>query len=983
MRSFFIIFLALVVIEQGSNRIMAQENPAAHVNPFIGTGGHGHTFPGACFPFGMVQLSPDTRLEGWDGCSAYHYDDDTIYGFSHTHLSGTGVSDYGDVLLMPLRGESSLVNYEWRSPFSHENETASPGYYSVLLDKHGIFAELTATRRCGFHRYTFPEAGEAALVLDLKHRDEVIASSVKWVNDSTLCGSRRSRAWATDQQLFFAMVFSVPVQEMLVSSDEGKPAKKKSARGSNLKVLLKFGTLEDYRLLVKVGISSVSEDGALQNLRAEIPSMDFPTVLDKAVQAWDLELGKIRVENAEGESVKIFYSALYHAFLNPNLFSDIDGRYRGMDGRVRQAEGWEQYTVFSLWDTYRATHPLFTIIQQQRTRDFIQTFLAQYRDGGRLPVWELAANETECMIGYHSVSVIADAYIKGIRGYDSSLALEAMKHSAMLDHFGLNAYKSKGYISSEDMAESVSRTLEYAYDDWCIAQVAKSLARENDYREFAMRSQNWKNLFDPETGFFRARFNGGFVEPFDPSEVNNHFTEANAWQYSNYVPHDIGTWTTYLGGRERMADFLDKLFTADPKTSGREQADITGLIGQYAHGNEPSHHMSYLYVYAGQAWKTQELVSRIRREMYSNKPDGLCGNEDCGQMSAWYVMSALGFYPVCPGSDLYIIGSPEFRSCIISLENGREFRVNAENADAANPYIQSAMLNGEVLERAWIRHQEIMEGGELLLVMGAEPNKTWGCREDLLPRSEVRDYPISPVPYVTKGTRVISDGARIGLACSAAGAGIHYTTDGTEPNASSALYTEPVQASGDLILKAIASGADEGVSPSKVMTSVFTGKTGGPRIVRIAHPYAPQYAAGGEQALTDGIRGGEDYRTGAWQGYEGVDMDVVIDLGSMQEPVSVTIRFLQDQRSWIFMPLSVEFYCSDDGEQYTFAGKVQNKLPVTKEGSIRNDFSQKIKKGPVRFIRVVGKSGLVCPAGHPGAGKPSWIFADEITIELK
>jgi predicted alpha-1,2-mannosidase len=983
MRSLFLCFLTLIIFEQGPYSLVAQENPAAYVNPFIGTGGHGHTFPGACLPFGMVQLSPDTRLEGWDGCSAYHFDDDTIFGFSHTHLSGTGVSDYGDILLMPVRGICKLWDYEWRSAFRHENETASPGYYSVFLEKHGIFAELTATRRCGLHRYTFQESSDAAVVLDLKHRDQVIESSVKWLNDTTLTGIRRSKAWAVDQQLHFAIVFSAPIREMLISSDDGAAGKRKSAKGTKLKVLLSFGELKDYRLQVKVGISAVSEEGAMKNLKAEIPSMDFPAVLNQAVMAWETELGRIRIENPQSEAGKIFYTALYHSFLSPNLFSDVDGRYRGMDGKVHQADGWEQYTVFSLWDTYRATHPLFTIVQEKRTRDFIQTFLAQYRDGGRLPVWELAANETECMIGYHSVSVIADAYLKGIRGYDSTLALEAMKHSAMLDHFGLGAYKSRGYISSEDLAESVSRTLEYAYDDWCIAQMARSLGQENDYREFSMRAQNWKNLFDPETGFFRARYNGGFTEPFDPAEVNNHYTEANAWQYSNYVPHDINTWSSYLGGKERMAEFLDRLFSADPKTTGRQQADITGLIGQYAHGNEPSHHMAYLYVYAGQAWKTQELVSRIRREMYSNKPDGLSGNEDCGQMSAWYVMSALGFYPVCPGSDIYIIGSPEFGHCLLSLENGKEFRITAENADASHPYIQSATLNGEKLERAWIRHGEIMQGGELVFVMGPEPNKDWGCREDLLPRSEVSEYLIKPVPYVLKGSRVISEGTKIVLACADTNAAIHYSIDGSEPDASSPVYNTPVVAGDDIILKALASGSGDGSATSKVMTSVFTRAGKGPRVVRIAYPYAPQYAAGGQQALADGIRGGEDYRTGAWQGFEGVNLDVVLDLGSMQEIASVTVRFLQDERSWIFMPLSVDFYHSEDGEHFTFAGKVENRIPALKGGSLMHDFSRKIRKGPVRYIRVVGISAGVCPDGHPGAGKPSWIFADEIIIDVK
>ncbi|HEX7411530.1 MAG TPA: GH92 family glycosyl hydrolase, partial [Bacteroidales bacterium] len=561
--------LAIMTLAQAQER-----TPGDYVNPMIGTGGHGHTYPGAVVPFGMVQLSPDTRLDGWDGCSGYHYSDSIIYGFSHTHLNGTGCSDYGDILLIPTTGEVIMNNGAngkpgYSSRFKHNSEHAEPGYYSVFLEKPGVIAELTATSRVGFHSYTFPESTQANIIIDLVHRDEVIASSLRIISNTEVEGMRRSKAWAEDQHVYFVARFSKPFSTSGIAVDDIIKIGLKNATGKHLKAYFQFKTSAGEKILVKVGISSVSTDGARKNLDSEVPGWDFAKVRAGARDIWNQALSRIKVSGGTDDQKTVFYTALYHTMINPVMASDVDGNYRGRDLKVHNAEGYNQYTVFSLWDTYRAYHPLMTIIDQKRTTDFIKTFLAQYDQGGLLPVWELSGNETNCMIGYHSVSVIADAYIKGIRGFDAAKALEAMKKSANQDKLGLSYYRTIGFIPSEHEHESVSKSLEYAYDDWCIAQMAQSLGKMEDYKEFIKRGQNYKNVFDPQTGFMRARYNGGWYSPFTPGEVNFNYTEANSWQYSFACPQDIDGLITLQGGKDKLAAKLDALFTADTRTSGR------------------------------------------------------------------------------------------------------------------------------------------------------------------------------------------------------------------------------------------------------------------------------------------------------------------------------------------------------------------------------------------------------------------------------
>jgi predicted alpha-1,2-mannosidase len=928
----------------------AQRDLTRYVNPFIGTGGHGHTFPGAIVPFGMVQLSPDTRLTGWDGCSGYHYSDSKIYGFSHTHLSGTGISDYGDILLTPVVGP----NYSGR--FQHRNEAASPGYYSVKLDDENVLVELTATARVGMHRYKFPGTEDANIILDLAHRDKVLDSGFRTLGVNMVVGWRRSRAWAKDQVVYFALEFSQPY----------------TAHGSidtDQKTYFRFDTRSGAPLLVKVAISAVDIDGALKNLRSEISHWDFDKVRADAKRVWNAELNKITASGGTASQLTNFYTSLYHVMTAPNLFMDVDGRYRGRDFKTHQARDFSNYTVFSLWDTFRAAHPLYTIIDRERTRDYIKTFLAQYEQGGRLPVWELAANETDTMIGYHAVSVIADAVAKGVDRFDLNLAFEAMKHSAELrEHRGLGAYIDQGFIGTEDERESVSKVLEYAYDDWCIAQVARKLGWTADYERYSARAQSYKNVFDRTTGFMRPRNNAAWVEPFDPREVTFAFTEANSWQYTFFAPHDISGLIELMGGRAQFARKLDELFTTDSKTTGREQVDITGLIGQYAHGNEPSHHMAYLYNYVGQPWKTQSRVRQIMDQFYKPEPDGLIGNEDCGQMSAWYVFSAAGFYPVTPGSTTYAIGTPLFPEVRINVEYEKWFVVRALNVSDRNVYIQSAKLNGKRYNKSFLSHEDLAAGGELVLVMGPRPNVRWGAGRGNEPVSRIDAPEIVPVPEIRAAGQTFRERLQIDLiSIDGKPVDLFYTTDASEPSARSQRFTAPFFIEADTTVKALAIAADG--RRSRVVTAKYH---------RIPHDwklslesrYSSQYTGGGDFALIDGIRGTANWSGGGWQGYQGKDFVAVVDLGSAHDVSKVGAGFLQDAGSWIWMPSRVEFELSLDGRSFDPAIAIANDVSEKQEGVVTRDFVKSIPPKQARYIRIRAVN----------LRAEGWVFIDEIIL---
>jgi predicted alpha-1,2-mannosidase len=963
------------------------------VNPFIGTGGHGHTFPGACVPNGLVQLSPDTRPDGymdWDGCGGYHYSDSIIYGFSHTHLSGTGVADLCDVLVTPFAGSGGMAfdATATRSLFSHSSEEASAGYYKVDLlgpppskadgssvraarptrnSGSSIRAELSATARVGVHRYSFPSGQEARIALDLRHRDKLLGFTITKVSDTEVVGERSSSSWAREQRLFYCIQFSKPIKD-----EEVMP--------SNLSGMVAgygFGPLKE-ALIVKVGISSVSIEGARKNLEAEVPHWDFDLVRKQAEEAWNAKLGKIQVEGGTREQQRTFYTALYHSYVAPYIFNDVDGQYRGMDGQVHKADH-NVYTVFSLWDTFRALHPLMNVLEPDMTRDWIKTFLLHYQQGGRLPVWELWGNETDCMIGYHSVSVIADAYAKGIRGFDTKLALEAMVASADADHFGLKAYRERGYISSEDEPESVSRTLEYAYDDWCIARFAEMIGEKDVAKRFFARSRNWQNLFDPTTGYFRARRNGGFIDPFDPYEVNFHFTEANAWQYGLFVPHDMDRYMSLIGGGPALTQRLDALFTANEKTTGRDQSDITGLIGQYAHGNEPSHNFAYLYAQSDRPLSTDVFLRRIMQRFYSDAPDGLSGNEDCGQMSAWYVWSAMGLYPVTPGSPEYTIGIPLFDKVTMDVGNGKQLVVTTNVSGNDRAHVESVQWRGQDTEHfRSLDHAALLEGGTLHFDLGPRPGSVPYSSQQSATDAVVAGPP--PAPIISAPSMTFVDSVVVQVS---ALEGPWKIVLGTEQEATGNGKNNPVVRGTTAVLRrsgtvtAYCEMADGTKGP--VVTARFM-QMDGDRTITLETAYANQYAAGGPQALVDGLRGGTDFRSGEWQGFDGKDVLATIDLGKVVKVKRIGVGALQDQKSWIWLPGEVEIVTSVNMRQWS-SQTITHDVERERQGSFKEDLWTSLLNKRVRYIKVIARNAGPCPEWHPGKGGISWIFLDEVLVE--
>jgi len=759
----YILFSCVIFLAVGAN---AQQNLAKYVKPLIGTEKMGHTYPGPTVPFGAVQLSPETdtipyEMNGkYNGdvykyCAGYKYEGKTITGFSHTHFSGTGHSDLGDFLIMPTQGKLQLnpgtandTKSGYRSAFSHANETAEAGYYKVKLDDDNITAELTATNRVGMHQYTFPKSDQSHIILDLmagiyNYDEKTVWTYVRVVNDTLVTGYRQTYGWARTRTIYFSMSFSKPFKSYGQKNYDAKQAYRgfwgkfdqtknhPEIAGRKVRMYFDFDTNEGEKVKIKFAISPVSQENALQNMRAEITGWDFDKVKTQAQASWNKELNKININTAEDDKIN-FYTAMYHVFINPTTYMDVNGQYKGLDQGVHTANGFTNYTTFSLWDTYRALHPFFNIMQPARSSDMVKSMMAHYEQNSlkMLPIWSHYANDNWCMSGYHSVSVIADAIIKGVYNGDANAALDACVATAKKRNYeGIGYYMDMGYIPAEKSGVSVSNTLEYAYDDWCIAQLAKKLNREDVYQEFIKRSGNWKNNFDPSIGFMRPRLaDGSFKNDFDV--LNTHgqgFIEGNSWNYSFFVPHDPTALMTQMGGKKKFAARLDSLFTmhlSDEFFKDTEDITREGIIGGYVHGNEPAHHVAYFYNWTDQPYKAQAQIRKILKMQYKPTPDGLGGNDDCGQMSAWYMFSSLGFYPVSPGGDEYALGSPAVNNASLTLENGKTFTVEAINQSDKNVYVRKVSLNGKELKTPFIKHGDITSGGKLTFYMSSKPKKS-------------------------------------------------------------------------------------------------------------------------------------------------------------------------------------------------------------------------------------------------------------------
>lgn len=968
-----LIFLVIVT----SVKAQQTKDYTKFVNPFIGTGGHGHTYPGPALPFGMIQPGPDTRLDGWDGCSGYHYSDNIIYGFSQTHLSGTGIEDYCDFLFMPTTGKPQLANKEYASPFQKKNEKASPGYYSTFLDKYQIKAEITTSKRAGLYRFTYPKTDEANIIIDLKHRDKVLDSWIEIVNDREIKGYRKSSAWAKGQELYFHVKYNKPFKSYGIAIDDKLQAGIKKASGKNIKMYIQFATNGQEEILSQVAISAVDDEGALKNLNSEKSGFNFGLTLSKAQAEWNKTLAKIDVESDKKGQLTTFYTALYHSFLNPNLYMDIDGRYRGLDNKIHVAKDFEYYSVFSLWDTYRTEHPLLTLLDRKKTLDFVKTFLAMYEQAGQLPVWPLGNEETFCMIGNHAIPVITDAYAKGIRNFDTKQALRAMMQSVNRKQFGLDTYAKLGAVMADIEHESASKTVEYAYDDWSIAQFAKMIGANEEYKTYITRAQNWKNVYDPITGHIRARNNGGWWKPFNPTEVNNNYTEGNSWHYSFSTQQDINGHMQLMGGEKKYEAKLNELFTTDKGLTGRDQSDITGLIGQYAHGNEPSHHIAYLFNFTSHPEKTQYYINKIMNEQYHDQPDGLSGNEDCGQMSAWLVMSAMGIYPVSPGNNIYNFGTPWFRKMTISLENGKKIIVNAPNKNVPNYYLKGIALNGKNYKKLFIDFADLQNGAQIDFTLSATPDLKY-LNSLQKPVMQITENLIVPNPIIEGPQETFKEKAIINISSALPNTELYYTLDGKEPNKNAIKYTGEFAINDGATVKAIA--YKNGFKTSFVSTATYK-KINNNYTVKINSEINKSFTGGGNDALIDGVRGSLNWRVGnRWQGFWGRDFEAILDLGKTQFVKSVSIGALQDTQAWIVFAPQTSFYVAGDDMKFKLVATV-NAPAEPKDYTIQiKELATKIRVD-CRYIKIVAKNYGELPSWHEGAGGKAHTFFDEITVE--
>ncbi len=976
------------------------------VDPMIGTDAHGHTFPGATIPHAMVQLSPSNGFKNWDWCSGYHYSDTVIKGFAHNHISGAGLAGLGDILLMPTSlattqaGTDENPEQGYRSRFSHDTETPSAGYYTVYLEDEDIKAELTTTDRVGFHRYTFDTAGEKHIVIDPTHSIAEFAkeTEIVVVSDTVVRGHKKSKSGsAGERTVYFEAHFSKPFKSSMITQNDELVRDTKTLEGSEVKSFVSFDVEAGEAVEVEVALSYVSYDGAHKNWLAEAKDIDFSGALTAAKGEWQTALNKIEIEADDLAKKRTFYTAQYHAMISPNLISDVDGNYY-VEGQTLHSDI-AQYSNFSTWDTYRALHPLMTIIDQESTANIINSMISRHSEADMLlPSWEALGFDNICMIGYSMTSPIADAVLKNIPGIDQNAAYSAIydsafdltKHSPNYDVNGMEGYIKYGYVTGE-IGSSVSKTTEQNYYDWAIARVAEKLGKTDDAAMFDKRSQGYRNLFDQDTGYLLPKMSNGDAVPMNTNEWRNltsNYVSGNIWAYSAYTPHDMRGIMQMHGGRQAYLNWLDKVFTDNSSLDGEQHVDISGFIGKYGHGDEPGHQMPYLYAVAGQPWKTQKYVNEVLTTMYSDKPDGMINNEDLGQMSSWYVFSSVGFYPLAPGDLVYQLGAPLHDKATFNLENGKQFVVNTKNQSDKNIYVQSVKLNGSDYAKTYIKHEDIMAGGELLFVMGDTPNKQWGSAMEDSFLGKFDDTTKATVPVVAVNAPFDTDdnfffaGRRsIELKTKTAGADIYYTLDGSEPTAKSTQYVKPIIITENTTVKAIAvkEGLSESVTYRKDYSESFLLglKDGYPKITTEGK-HTP-YGLEDLSMVFDQLEGSSTYSDGKWTGLKD-DMVISLDLGEDKAIHTVQVGALTDTGVWIFPPKHIAIYGGDSVDNMTLlAERELDKLHKDAKRVEKYDFE--LNGDAYRYLKIEVQNYTVAPKWHGGgSGKKMWLFVDEVIL---
>lgn len=1002
----FVCLLAMIALLSCNKEL---KHPIDYVDPMIGTDGAGHTFPGATLPFGMVQLSPSNDFKAWDWCSGYHYSDSILKGFAHTLISGAGLAALGDILLMPTTGKVQLnpgtdenPDSGYRSRFSHNQEVASPGYYSVLLHDYDVKVELTTTERVGVHRYTSVKGGLLNVIIDPTHHimEKVIQTEVEYLSETEMQGYKKSEGEGGERTVYFYARFSKPFTNYGIARNEDINNEAKKLKGGNIKGFAQISLLPEEQLEVKVALSFVSYKGAKANYEAEGADKSFDDIYAKAVQKWTSQLNKIQVKGKSIEDKRTFYTAIYHSAISPNLISDVDGKY-WLEGKVYQSEI-PQYSNFSTWDTYRALNPLLTIVDQQNTADFVNSLASRHADAGvGLPVWECMGHDNVCMIGYNAVSPMVDAVLKDIKGIDNEKVYQAVraaamsldKHSPNYDNNGMEEYIQLGYVPAE-LNCAVSKTTEQNYYDWCISQLASKMNMPDDAALFAQRSVGYINLYRPDKKFLYSKYLTGEWREMDLTvwdDLIGNYVSGNMWGYSAYVPHDVNGLMNLMGGKQTFAEWLDAIFTDTTQIAGDTHVDISGFIGKYGHGDEPSQHMPYLYNYAGQPWKTQQYVRQVINNFYKDTPDGLINNDDLGQMSAWFVFSAMGFYPVCPGDLKYIIGSPLFEETTVNLENGKQFFIKAHNHPGKNKFVQSVTLNGKPFTKTFITHEQIMQGGEIVFEMGSKPNKSYGASNEDMPVSSVQIKKTNNVlpeitfkPFDKDDSEVFEGSRQIELVCNTPNADIFYTLNGHTPTKRSKRYNQKISIDKASTLKAIAYA--DGLKPSFVyQRNYYAGRAfnelteGYPKLMLENKP--EKFGNSDGSMLFDQKIGTAQFNDSRWTGFNGNDMVATIDFGKDITINNVSLGFLSNTGVWIFPPSAISIYVSDDNinfKKVSYASLKFAQKKLEKPFLQRPEFSMKNTKA--RYVKVIAENYGVIPSWHAASGHRGFMFIDEILV---